>query len=351
LVHVVAVLGDHPAGLTQLLWYLASREGLRVDSVDLWMHPDHLVGVRGLFQYAGHCFAKLEAALGGRAELLPRWQLEPRVDPPENGPVEPGYAVFAPSPPEFRRRLGARLGALPPEGVLIGGIAGASHTHFAHLLQAFESWAPESARILAVTIDPRIEVDVDVRTFVCPEGPIAFVPPEQQVAVEPVDWFAHAALVSREPQRRADSVLALARARLDRVMAGENPSTVTFEERGRFVHLRLGAGDVRLGREAWALFQALLAAAPQPVRPAALLTCGPVSGRRAADQVRKPASVTRLLRNVRAQIEAVAAVDPRWQKLVPKRLLRGWWALPRAVPDSVVPVATVGSSNRSGARS
>jgi hypothetical protein len=332
MLHVVAVIGRSPGGLTQLLWYLAAREQRRVAGVDIWVLPDHLgmVGFGGLFSDAGWYFDQLVAALGPAAARLPAWSLVPRVNPPPEHPPGTGFAVFAPPQRRFRAELAARVRFLRSQGAaLFGGLCGAEPPEVTALYRSFELGARQSDPLGWVTIDPRIAVGTDIDTFVCPRGPIALVPPEEQVQLVSVPFHADSDLVARDPHRHADGFLALRRAH--EAPPAPGPLEVAVRHGGRYTHLALGNGEIRMGAETWTLYRALSDAAPCPVRRQDLARLG----RRG----REPASVDRMLNTLCSRMELEVAHDPRWIPLVPRRDAAGRWGLAQPIDR---PRASVG---------
>jgi CRISPR-associated protein (TIGR02584 family) len=228
-VFVLALCGTSPAVVTELLWYLAEVERVRVVGLEIWTTSDEVrtAGLRLLGERA-RWFHDLAAAVS-KPDLLPDFPAEFRragLDPtgPPTGvriqvPVdERGLPLPDIESDAHAQTYAAALhdrvrclrGVLPPNVELIGGLSGGRKTMSAALTTAFLLQARAPARLLHILVHPDIEGnEKEFKAFAYPNEELNArlkvpIKVEQQVRAHEVPFVSVRQLVARQRKLMTD---------------------------------------------------------------------------------------------------------------------------------------------------
>jgi CRISPR-associated protein (TIGR02584 family) len=329
---VVALVGVSPGVVTELLWWLVMREGVRVSGLELWGSERIR---RDLTETLPGLYAQLCTALGPRRDQVPRWNAASAVVHDAAAPIEPLQLFFptgrdgrpiedvanATAAEDFARALDRRMEILcsRPEPV-VGSLAGGRKAMGSALHAAFTLRARSSDRLVHVLLHPAVEraLGVDVRRYACPVGEVAGIPVEDQLSVYAVPFVPVAEIAARG---REQELLASLRRVLHEV-AGDTDVSFAQARDARCVDLVLGSARVSLGWASAAYLAALIDAGPQTPR-ALLARLQPLGF---VDET-QPDSVEHALRKLRARLKREVLHRPDFHALIPERRPNTAWAV------------------------
>ncbi len=281
-VYVVAPLGTSPAVVTETLWHLVVREGVKVLGLEIWVTTHSAAALQA--RVAAGLWEHLRSAAGAAADLLPPLPADvtPRAPALPDGVTVVLLRRGATALPDVRDagdaaavadslhdRVRTLTTALGPGVCLVGALAGGRKTFGAALQGAFELEARPGDRLLHVLLHPRIEADREASlAYVAPTGPICGVDLDQQLDVFDVPFAPLRALLPAsfwERIRGSDGSATHTWARLRRSAETAGTCQAVLEPRGRRWMLRVDdpAFELELTPGQAETYQALLAVPPE----------------------------------------------------------------------------------------
>ncbi len=232
-IYVVALLGESPGVLTELLWYLVAVERLRIAGCEIWTTAASIGEgtTRGLRAIGPEAWDTLRQALGADADRVPTLPVDFTVEHDIDAPLATGTCrVLVPAVGDrpladtgtvgdaasFSRWAHARMEVVTRgHPRVLGSLAGGRKAMSAVLHSAFTLYARRDDRLCHVllhpTVEGRLREDRVLAAYRCPTTTLYGIPPERQVTVFDVPFFSATDFVSIRSRRQARDLLDQAR--------------------------------------------------------------------------------------------------------------------------------------------
>lgn len=329
-VHVIALVGESPGVVTELLWFLTVHKSVQVTGIELWTTQTGWAegGSCGLAAKGPGMFA----ALRRLAPALPHWPHELRPISDANTEVTKAVQVFVPEVPGraladvrsqedadvFSRALHERVGFLVSSGVgpLLGSLAGGRKTMTAAMHSAFALYGRRTDRLCHVLLHRALENELrtakELSDYAFPTEARAGVPEADQVIVTDVPFFPAGEYLAAGEVRSAAQLVRAARDHLLGLRAAAS-GRVEVRRSGR--HAVIGVGDgVRVDPMTLLRYAVLLR--DRSLLASEIVDCAnALLGDRASTRtIEDPA---RNLRNLRAQLADAVGANTTLATLVP----------------------------------
>lgn len=336
--YVIALVGESPGVVTELLWHLAVREKEQVVGLELWTTQTGWAegGERGLAAMGRAMFAELRRL----APALPPWpaDLRPETDP--RGGTARGVQVFVPAvagksladvrseddAAAFSAALHARVQLLreDPERRLLGSLAGGRKTMTAAMHSAFTLFARRGDRLAHVLLHRALEAELkETRTlhaYAFPRGERAGVAEEDQIAVVDAPFFPAGEYLAAGKERSARLLVEAATAHL-LGLRGTSSGRIEVQKAGRFAVLGVGTG-VKVYAKAGLAYAILLRDGPLHYTELAERANAQIAGwlgRAPSGGTALSAEDDKTMRNLERRLEEAVGADAILATLIPRR--------------------------------